>query len=116
MKIAVFRTNTILASWTTWAIPATLRAMGHEVLAAALPGSLGNLQVSQGEYSAITREMPTIEQLRTCDAVLVVGPEVQPVALGTRRSFADMGQTVGEYFGLPALAAGTSFLHDLVTA
>jgi len=38
---------------------------------------------------------------------------VHPVPLGTRRTFADMGQTVGEYFGLPALAAGTSFLKDV---
>jgi phosphopentomutase len=46
--------------------------------------------------------------------LLVVGPKVKPVALGTRRTFADMGQTVAEYFGLPALAAGTSFLRDVV--
>jgi phosphopentomutase len=59
---------------------------------------------------------PSTDHSREIVPVLVVGPEVQPVALGTRRSFADMGQTVGEYFGLPALAAGTSFLHDLVTA
>lgn len=45
--------------------------------------------------------------------ILVLGPSVHPVALGTRRTFADMGQTVAEYFGLPALAAGTSFLKDL---
>ena len=47
--------------------------------------------------------------------VLVLGPSVQPISLGTRRTFADMGQTVGEYFGLPALAAGTSFLKDVTT-
>ena len=45
--------------------------------------------------------------------LLVVGPKVKPVALGTRRTFADMGQTVAEYFGLEPLAAGTSFLRDM---
>ena len=59
---------------------------------------------------------PSTDHSRELVPVLVVGPGVQPVALGTRRSFADLGQTVGEYFGLPGLAAGTSFLHDLVTA
>jgi phosphopentomutase len=45
--------------------------------------------------------------------VLVFGPGVRPVPLGTRRTFADLGQTVAEYFGLPALAAGVSFLKDV---
>jgi len=40
---------------------------------------------------------------------------VRPVPLGTRRTFADLGQTVAEYFGLPPLAAGTSFLQDVST-
>jgi len=42
--------------------------------------------------------------------VLVLGPRVKPVALGERRSFADLGATVAEYFGVAPLAAGTSFL------
>jgi phosphopentomutase len=33
--------------------------------------------------------------------------------LGTRRTFADVGATIAEAFGLPSLAAGTSFLADL---
>jgi phosphopentomutase len=36
------------------------------------------------------------------------------VALGCRRTFADLGQTVAEYFGVRALAAGTSFLGALL--
>jgi len=43
----------------------------------------------------------------------VLGPKVKPVSLGTRRTFADMGQTVAEYFGIPRLAAGTSFLSTV---
>lgn len=34
-------------------------------------------------------------------------------SLGTRTSFADVGATIAENFGLPALEAGTSFLADL---
>jgi phosphopentomutase len=56
---------------------------------------------------------PSTDHSREVVPLLVVGPKVKPVALGTRRTFADMGQTVAEYFGLPALAAGTSFLRDV---
>ena len=56
---------------------------------------------------------PSTDHSREVVPVLVLGPNVHPVPLGTRRTFADMGQTVGEYFGLPALAAGLSFLKDV---
>jgi len=57
---------------------------------------------------------PSTDHSREVVPLLVVGPKVKPVPLGIRRTFADMGQTVAEYFGLPALAAGTSFLQDVV--
>jgi phosphopentomutase len=56
---------------------------------------------------------PSTDHSREVVPLLVLGPGVHPVPLGTRRTFADMGQTVAEYFGLPALGAGTSFLKDL---
>ncbi len=56
---------------------------------------------------------PSTDHSREVVPVLVLGPSVHPVPLGTRRTFADLGQTVAEYFGLPALAAGTSFLRDV---
>ena len=34
-------------------------------------------------------------------------------ALGRRRTFADIGQTVAEFLGVPPLAAGTSFLPEV---
>jgi phosphopentomutase len=46
--------------------------------------------------------------------LLVRGPKVRPGReLGVRSTFADLGQTLAENFGLPALAAGTSFLAEL---
>jgi len=45
--------------------------------------------------------------------LLVLGPKVRPVDLGRRGTFADIGQTVAEFFGVPALAAGTSFLSEV---
>ena len=45
--------------------------------------------------------------------MLVLGGRVRPRALGERRSFADLGATVAEYFGVGPLAAGTSFLREI---
>ena len=46
--------------------------------------------------------------------LLVVGPRVRPVPLGARASFADLGQTAAAYFGVGPLAAGTSFLNEIL--
>jgi phosphopentomutase len=53
---------------------------------------------------------PSTDHSRENVPLIVCGPNVRPVALGRRRTFADLGQTVAEYFGVPPLAAGTSFL------
>jgi phosphopentomutase len=45
--------------------------------------------------------------------ILVLGRRIRPVSLGERPTFADMGATVAEYFGVPPLAAGRSFLQDV---
>ena len=44
----------------------------------------------------------------------VIGPRVRPVPLGARASFADLGQTAAAYFGVGPLAAGTSFLREIL--
>ena len=41
--------------------------------------------------------------------VLVCGPRIKPVALGERRTFADLGATVAEHLGIGGIGAGTSF-------
>ncbi len=56
---------------------------------------------------------PSTDHSREVVPVLALGPRVKPVALGVRRTFADLGQTVAEYFGVPKLAAGTSFLGEV---
>lgn len=40
-------------------------------------------------------------------------PVTEGVDLGVRSSFADLGQTLAEAFGVPALAAGTSFAREI---
>ena len=56
---------------------------------------------------------PSTDHSREVVPLLVVGPRVRPVDLGRRRTFADIGQTVAEFFQVPALEAGTSFLSEV---
>jgi phosphopentomutase len=56
---------------------------------------------------------PSTDHSREVVPLLVVGPKVRPVDLGRRGTFADVGQTVAEFLGVPSLAAGTSFLSEV---
>ena len=60
--------------------------------------------------------MPGTDHTRECVPLLAFGPAVTPADLGTRASFADLGQTIAEGLGLPALATGTSFLATITRA
>jgi phosphopentomutase len=56
---------------------------------------------------------PSTDHSREIVPLLVFGPRVRAANLGRRRTFADIGQTVAEFLGVPALAAGTSFLPEV---
>jgi len=56
---------------------------------------------------------PSTDHSREVVPVLVYGPRVRAVSIGIRTSFADIGQTVAEFLGVPALEAGTSFLNEV---
>jgi phosphopentomutase len=56
---------------------------------------------------------PSTDHSREAVPLLVRGPRVRPRALGDRATFADIGQTVAEFFGVSRLAAGTSFLAEV---
>jgi len=56
---------------------------------------------------------PSTDHSREIVPLLVFGPKVRSTDLGRRRTFADIGQTVAEFLGVPALAAGTSFLPEV---
>jgi phosphopentomutase len=56
---------------------------------------------------------PSTDHSREAVPVLCFGPRVRPVPLGERPTFADVGATVAEAFGVGPLAAGTSFLREL---
>jgi len=55
------------------------------------------------------------DHAREYEPVFLVGPCVRPgVDIGTRQTFADLGQTVAEIFGVGPLANGTSFLREIL--
>jgi phosphopentomutase len=56
---------------------------------------------------------PSTDHSREVVPLLIVGPKVRPADLGRRTTFADIGQTVAEFLGVPALTAGTSFLSEV---
>jgi phosphopentomutase len=59
---------------------------------------------------------PSTDHSREYVPLLVTGPRVRRnVDLGTRRTFADIGQTLAGVFGVGAMANGTSFLTDILT-
>jgi phosphopentomutase len=88
-------------------------AGGLRELDRRLPDLVGGL--GAGDVLLLTADhgndptTPSTDHSRESVPILMVGPRVRPVALGTRASFADIGATVAEFFGL-APAAGTSFL------
>jgi len=58
---------------------------------------------------------PSTDHSREYVPLLVAGTHVRAgVDLGTRRTFADVGQTLAEMFGVGRLANGTSFLRDIM--
>jgi phosphopentomutase len=56
---------------------------------------------------------PSTDHSRERVPVLVFGPRVRRRPLGERRTFADVGQTVAEFLGVPPLATGQSFLAEI---
>jgi phosphopentomutase len=77
-----------------------------ELLAAMQAGDLLVLSADHG----CDPTLPGSDHTRECVPALAYGPGLAPRALGRRGSFADLGQSMAAHLGLPALAAGESFL------
>jgi phosphopentomutase len=58
---------------------------------------------------------PSTDHSREYVPVIAAGATVRGnTDLGTRPTFADLGQTLADLFGVGALAHGTSFLHEIL--
>ncbi|MGE5099501.1 MAG: phosphopentomutase [Deltaproteobacteria bacterium] len=97
-------------------VPGFYGALRH--FDAALPGLLSLLR--EDDLLFITADhgndptTPSTDHARECVPLIALGPSVQPVALGRRGTFADLGATVAEWFGVGYRGRGSSFLPQLV--
>ena len=57
---------------------------------------------------------PSTDHARECVPLLVAGPRVRVVDLGTRSTFSDLGATVADWFGIGFRGRGQSFLSEIV--
>ncbi|CAG9000466.1 MAG: Phosphopentomutase [Candidatus Celerinatantimonas neptuna] len=77
-------------------------------------------QLQDGDILMITADhgcdptWPGTEHTREHIPVLVYGKAVRSVALGRRQTFADIGQSVADYFDLPAMDYGESFMKAII--
>lgn len=92
-------------------------AAGLEELDRAVPRLLA--QVREQDLVIFTADhgndptTPSTDHSRERVPLLVYGPQVRPVPLGERTTFADIGQTVAEFLGVSPLDSGRSFLGDI---
>lgn len=90
---------------------------GLLALDAALPAVLA--PVKDEDLVIITADhgndptTPSTDHSRERVPVLAFGPRVRPRPLGERRTFADVGQTLAQFFGVEPLATGQSFLSEI---
>jgi phosphopentomutase len=94
-------------------------ARNLELLDDRLPEVFGALRADDvlmltGDHGCDPSDLST-DHTREFVPMLVRGPKVKAgVALGDRETFADMGATLAGVFSLNPLAAGTSFLGEIV--
>lgn len=91
---------------------------GLLALDAALPALLA--PVREEDLIIITADhgndptTPSTDHSRERVPVLAYGPRVRPRSIGERRTFADVGQTLAQFFGVPPLESGESFLAEIL--
>ena len=91
-------------------------AKGLEYFDARLPELAA--QMKPGDIAFITADHgcdPTYkgtDHTREHVPVIMFGPDIKPQFLGGRDTYADIGQTIADYFKLPPLKFGKSFLNE----
>lgn len=91
-------------------------AQGLEYFDTRLPELIAQMQ--EGDIAFITADHgcdPTFkgtDHTREHVPVIMFGPNVRPQDIGARETYADLGQTIADYFKLPPLKFGKSFLNE----
>lgn len=57
---------------------------------------------------------PSSDHSRECVPLLVFGKSIKPTNLGTRNTYADIGKTIADIFGVSNNLCGTSFKDDIL--
>lgn len=106
------------------------QAFGHRNDVTGFAGALADFDAALPQLLAALRDddmlcitadhgndptTPSTDHARERVPLLVAGPSVQPAVLAPRSTFADLGATVAEAFGVEWRGRGTSFLPQLVT-
>jgi len=74
MRIAVLYPKSQYAAWSmSNGLVTTLRRMGHEVVPGEMPGA--GAEMPQRVFEGIKAQLPALDTLKKCDAILVSGPE-----------------------------------------
>ncbi len=81
-----------------------------EIIAALKPDDLLLLTADHG----CDPTTESTDHSREYVPLLVYGKKLKAVDLGTRQSFTDVAQTIAEFYGLPPIFAGDSFLADIM--
>jgi len=90
-------------------------AAALEYFDSRLPELLGAMK--DGDFVIITADhgcdpcFPGTDHTREYIPILAFGKDIQPVSVGTRNSFADIGATVYRYLTDEKFGAGESFLN-----
>ena len=85
---------------------------------AALPSFLSALR--EDDLLFITADhgndptTPSTDHARECVPVLALGPRVSAVTIGRRNTFSDLGATIADWFSVPFVGSGTSFLRTIL--
>jgi phosphopentomutase len=85
---------------------------------AALPSFLSALR--EDDLLFITADhgndptTPSTDHARECVPVLALGPKVSAVTIGRRDTFSDLGATIADWFSVPFVGSGTSFLRTIL--
>ena len=80
-------------------------ALLPRLIAALKPGDLAVITADHG----CDPTAPGNDHTRECVPVLAFGPDLKGDAIGYRKSFADIGQTIALHLGLPPLAHGEAW-------
>lgn len=91
-----------LTEFDTW-LPKLLEQLGED-----------DMVMITADHGCDPAYTATTDHTREYVPLIIAGPKVKPVNLGTRKSFADIAATAAELLGVPFETPGQSFAKDII--